>query len=442
MITIYDNAELYQRSRNDGNWFTRDFHINYWVGTFLVAIIIALIQEVILGQFGSSSHQQVNVVQVVISALIWIASIQISNLWSLMVAQLNRSQDEQYWTQGHDDSDTNSTVWDALYVWNLLTVGWLPMIALPMLRLFYGALGSLQQLFLRHCFYYLGRESRMSDINDPAWPVAPIYICNACQHDLIDASDVIGTSGDKQTYQHFEMTSQHWGSRLVGWWKLPRTFFLSSAMEMSGAATSGTVGNLLEKGWVEDMFTKVMATLGGETGRYHQLRQHGRGSASNCVSPYHVCHFSFERLPELIVVWILCISFVFQIYALFGFVRNPFRGMPDGSFVYEIMGTVSELKMASNGMYWKWVQENALGSICAINQVGTGALTEALRQQATVMVPANETLEVLVCQVPLLVHPQHVTLHDSVHVTLHESLHAAADFVDTLARHPRFHRRA
>lgn len=80
----------------------------------------------------------------------------------------------------------------------------------------------------------------MSEVNCDEWAVPPMYICNATQHDLTKACNYISAKQPPRTFQPFEITSFCWGSKLVGYWR--SDCWLSDAMEMSGAATSGTTG--------------------------------------------------------------------------------------------------------------------------------------------------------------------------------------------------------
>ena len=89
-------------------------------------------------------------------------------------------------------------------------------------------------------------------VNRLHWPVPPIYIVNCTQHDVIDARSTIppAVSGVyrpaasmPKSYNHFEITSLHWGNGVVGYWTPPADLRLSTTMSLSAAATSMSNGD-------------------------------------------------------------------------------------------------------------------------------------------------------------------------------------------------------
>ena len=174
----------------------------------------------------------------------------------------------------------------------------------------------------------------LANVNTSEWPVPPIYICNATQHDVIDAQDCIASTTQPVPFQPFEMSSFWWGSRIVGYWKMPSTLHMASAMEMSGAATSGTTGADGTLGgpnsWVADLAQKVLVAVGGETGRFQQLRPHGY--LGKCLPSWQ---HRWVRVPSAMFTFLLCFLFLWQLGGLLGdMVINPFIDIPKQGLIY------------------------------------------------------------------------------------------------------------
>ena len=213
-------------------------------------------------------------------------------------------------------------------------------LAHPYLRMIEGALGFVQQYFLRNMFYANNEDVYISELNDEKWPVDPVYISCATQHDVTNAADYI-MHGEPQKFDHFEVTPHHWGSYSSGFWKVPKDFRLSSAMEVSGAATSGSIGSALPRsqsgGYASafgDVITGIMVLMGAETGRHLLLRQHGRKRSREYKACFNTLQVSCERIPELLMVTFFCICVGIHLYLQSGMVRTIFAGMPAMGEVY------------------------------------------------------------------------------------------------------------
>merc|ERR1712224_442578 len=72
------------------------------------------------------------------------------------------------------------------------------------------------------------------------------------------------------TYNPFEITANHWGNGVVGFWHIPQDMRLSTPMSMSAAATSQSVGSAAPStGWAGSLAwvaQSVMGFLGMEMG--------------------------------------------------------------------------------------------------------------------------------------------------------------------------------
>ena len=111
----------------------------------------------------------------------------------------------------------------------------------------------------------------------------PAWICNTTHHDHVpvtalrawDVPD--GTARVGETFSLFELTPFGWGSTRLGFkaHKGPQNgdanrdrIDVGTAMQMSGAATSASLGSVQNESWVLGMAANVFSSLGAETGRY------------------------------------------------------------------------------------------------------------------------------------------------------------------------------
>jgi len=289
-------------------------------GVVIMCLALATMQEVI-GALKQGGHAKINAV-----LLIYKTAVLYFIMWTASIMQFNG-------LSSHPEHRYVSNEWTH---WNTgIVMAMLLVVAThPIQRGIQGALGFVQQYYLRRMFYANRRDIPLNSINDPDWPVAPVYISNATQHDLTNARDY--TSGSHpDSFCHFEMTSHHWGSYASGFWRTPGELRLSTAMEMSGAATSGSIGSALpadESGAYKSpwggVVTDTMVAIGAETGRHHVLRDWGNAKIRQLKCLHNMCHVSMERIPELFFTAGLSVLLLLHFNAQSGIAAAIFEGIP------------------------------------------------------------------------------------------------------------------
>jgi len=218
------------------------------------------------------------------------------------------------------------------------------MFGIPFTRFLGGALGYTRQRTLKDTFYYPKKgEWEMAEVNSNDWPVAPIYICNTVQHDIMDCRSTTpvpqtfyrawqSNNGFPTTFNHFEITPHHWGNGVVGFWRIP-DMRLSTAMSMSAAATSQTMGTggLGESGWLGSLqftITFIMGLLGMEMGRSHTLRRHGKYKPTELHDANRYFDISMPRIPEMLLIISICSLSLAQYFVLEDSITKNFENAP------------------------------------------------------------------------------------------------------------------
>lgn len=219
--------------------------------------------------------------------------------------------------------------------------------SLPFTRCILGALDFVHQQTLASAFYN-DQQAKGHDgwdvveMNDPEWPVPPIYICNCVQHDVTDSQSLIAVktpryrpAGDPKlstTYNHFEITSHHWGNAVVGYWRPPTNMRLSSAMSISSATALQSSGrDQSQRGWagcISFLMTTLANVFGIEMGRTLPLRQHGKHRPHECKSKNRFFDISLERLSEVAMVILLLSLSIVQMVQLDNEIHDSWSGAP------------------------------------------------------------------------------------------------------------------
>jgi len=333
------------------------------------AAVIAVLHDVVLPGINSSDSHS-NFMTTAVQFLLW---------WlfgSVIYPEFNAHRTLKLeWVKSHDGP----------MFWILITSPCIVMGLIPMTRFITGILGFARQSTLRDTFYFFKPredkphknahvEARFSHINRstdypkldgvnrfhseedetddsfhkspknddyPApWPVPPIYICNTTQHDVIDSRMLITPAAtyyrdtSPTTYNHFEITSHHWGNPIVGCWKPPRESSLSTPMASSAAATSATLGTSVSRvGWVGSLtplVQLVLGVMGMEMGRSHLLRTWGNQETWECKMKNRILEFSIRRVTEACMVCLMMSLSIYHYYRVDSIVQDNFSLAPIG----------------------------------------------------------------------------------------------------------------
>jgi len=332
-IIISQNNMMYMKAIGETSALYLDgFRVGQTMGDFLLCIVLAIADELFL------ASNDINIIVIGASSLKWLIVFLLIYLLNWDIYQM---QPPRYFSDFGMTNDPilnwESSEWQQTWraAWGTWLVSGFFLVILHAIcgRSINGALGYLQQGALVRGFYNRGKDIPLVAVNSDDWPVPPLLICNATQHDLIDAAECIGVAKLPPSWNAFEMTSFSWGSPIIGWWKVPSRMSLSSAMEVSGAAMSATTGADTTFGeadsWRTELIQRLIGLAGGETGRYVTLRDDNHGVASY-----------MRRLPEVVAAGLISGLMACEIYYIMGPMRtDAYYGIENGGHVEAIFGS-------------------------------------------------------------------------------------------------------
>jgi len=298
---------------------------------WLLAAAVALYNDVILAGI-VNPNPNINFLVIVISTLIWylMAFIVLPEFlyWNV------------FYMQAQGDLGINHR-----FIFTILA----PLVTvagLPFTRWLLGALGYTRERSIKNVFYHPGKQNSniwyFDQMNMKEWPVAPIYICNCTQQDIIDSKSLVSNPAEfyieapVQAHHHFEVTAHHWGSSVIGYWRPPSDLQIATPMALSCAALSQTVGSAApNSGWVGSLvhiINLAMGMLGAEMGRPMELRTHFSGAASglkmNLGSATGALNLTWQRIPEIFITATIFSLSLWQMLDLNNDIADNFAGAP------------------------------------------------------------------------------------------------------------------
>jgi len=222
------NSHAFNQSTHGNDRFI-NLPVSRTVGLLVISIMVSFLYSVVMPLIKpSGGHTKINLVTTGIQA----AGIYFF-MWLAQEMRFNGLGEGS----SHHYIDDKTTLWAYVVMASSFAI----VLAHPVQRSVAGALGFVQQYYLRRMFYAGQQDVPITSLNRLEWPVPPVFIANATQHDLLNAKTYT-VGRNRLSFESFEITPEHWGSYLSGFWKTPTDLRLSTAMQMSGAATSGTIG--------------------------------------------------------------------------------------------------------------------------------------------------------------------------------------------------------